>query len=52
MDKLVEYVREELEKLLSGPGISWNKVGIMSAFDRAWIKGMARYAREKGIVLD
>lgn len=51
MDKLLAYVGEELEKILSGPGVSWNKVGVMNAFYKAWVLGLSRYAREKGIDL-
>lgn len=52
MEKLLEYVREEFIKILQGPGVSWNKQGILAAFDKAWVFGLSRYAREKGIVID
>jgi hypothetical protein len=51
MDKLMEYVREEFERLLSTK-TGWGRNEVMAAFDKAWIFGMARYAREKGISLD
>jgi hypothetical protein len=51
MDKLVDYIREELEKQIKLKR-SWARIEIMPLFDKAWILGMARYAREKGINLD
>lgn len=45
------YVREEFEKLI-GQKTGWGKNEVMMLFDKAWIFGMARYAREKGISLD
>lgn len=51
MDKLLEYVGQEFEKLLS-PKTNWGRNEVMSAFYKAWVIGMARYAREKGVNLD
>lgn len=51
MDKLVEYIREEFEKILQQK-TGWGRNEVMTAFDKAWIIGMSRYAREKGISLD
>ncbi len=51
MDKLLVYVREEFEKLLSTK-TGWGRNEVMMLFDKAWVFGMARYAREKGIPLD
>ena len=30
-----EALRRQFEKMLQGPGITWNKQGILNAFDRA-----------------
>ena len=34
-DEFYEILRKIFEEILSGPGVSWNKVGIMAAFDKA-----------------
>lgn len=47
----MELVREEFEKLLKEK-TGWGRNEVMTAFDKAWIFGMAKYAREKGISLD
>lgn len=51
MEKLLEYVGEELEKLIVMKR-SWARIEIMPLFYKAWILGMAKYAREKGLPLD
>jgi hypothetical protein len=51
IDILMEDIRAEFQKLLEGPGISWNKVGMLSAFDRACIKGMVLHANKIGVTL-
>jgi hypothetical protein len=50
MDKLLLYVREEFEKIIKTK-TGWGKNEIMMAFDKAWVFGMARYAREIGVDL-
>lgn len=51
MDELMELVRAEFEKYLQAK-TGWGRNEIMAAFDKAWVLGMAKYARKKGIVLD
>lgn len=51
MDRLMLLVREEFEKLI-GTKTGWGKNEVMMLFDKAWIIGMSRFAREKGISLD
>lgn len=51
MDRLMVLVREEFEKLLKEK-TGWGRIEVMAVFDKAWIFGMAKYAREKGINLD
>lgn len=52
MDRFLEILREELEKMLSIGGSYASKVAMLSTFDRASIKALARYAKEKNIPLD
>ena len=51
MDKLLVYVREELVKILQEK-TGWGRNEVLSAFDKAWAHGLARYAREKGVQLE
>lgn len=51
MDKLLFFVRDEFEKILSQK-TGWGRNEIMAAFDKAWVFGIARYAKEKGISID
>lgn len=50
MDRLMDLVRQEFEKIIMSK-VQWGRREIMFAFDQAWIFGMARYAKEKGIDL-
>lgn len=36
--ELTDILRTELEKILAGPGVTWNMKGILNAFDRATAK--------------
>ena len=51
MDRLFNLVHEEFEKLLQQK-TGWGRNEIMVAFNKAWIIGMSRYAREKGVSLE
>jgi len=51
MHKLLVYVGEEFEKLLSTK-TNWGRNEVMNLFYKAWVTGLARYARERGINLD
>ena len=51
MDRFLELLREELERLLAVGGNYSNKPAMLAAFDRASIKALSRYAKEKNIDL-
>lgn len=51
MDRLLELIREEFEKEISTK-TGWGKNEIMMHFDKACIRAIAKYAREKNIPLD
>jgi hypothetical protein len=51
MDLLLKYVGDELEKLLSEK-TGWSRNEVMNLFYKAWVLGMAKYAREKRVQID
>lgn len=51
MDKFIEFIQEEFEKILKGPGVTWNKDGMLAAMNKALIIAMARYAKLHNVSL-
>ena len=51
MDRFLELLRIEFEKELSIGGNYANKERLLQAFDKASIKALAKYAKEKNIDL-
>lgn len=39
---LMESFRAEFERILQGPGVTWNKQGVLSAFDKAMAKALMK----------
>lgn len=52
MDRFLEILREELEKMLAIGGSYANKNSMMQTFDKASVKAIVRYAKEKEINLE
>lgn len=52
MDRFLELLREELESALSVGGSYANKERMLQTFDKASVKALIRYSREKGINID
>jgi hypothetical protein len=52
MDRFLELLRTEFELELRTGGNYTNKDRMMQAFDKASIKALAKYAKEKNISLD
>lgn len=50
VDELLAFVGEEFEKLLQTK-TSWGRNEVMSLFYKAWVLGLSRYARKKGVDL-
>jgi hypothetical protein len=50
MDELLAFVGEEFEKLLKEK-TNWGRNEVMNMFYKAWILGLSRYARKKGVDL-
>jgi len=51
MDRLIELIREEFEKEV-GVKTGWGKNEVMTCFDKACIRAITKFAREKAISLD
>lgn len=51
MDRFLEILRSELEKVLAVGGNYANKPAMLAAFDRACVAAISKYAKEKGIGL-
>jgi hypothetical protein len=51
MDRFFHILDEEIDKALSGPGITWNKKGFMTVFHKCFAIAVTKYAKEKGIDL-
>lgn len=44
--RILDAVTEEFDKILSGPGVSWNKVGMTVALNKAFSIAYAKILRE------
>ena len=45
--RLVENIRTEFEKALSGSGVSWNKIGILMQLDRSITAALLKELQEQ-----
>jgi hypothetical protein len=45
---LIPSIRAALEQVLHAPGVTWNKQGILNAYDRASVLALSAILRDMG----
>ena len=45
---IMESFRTEFERILQGPGVTWNKQGMLNVFDKAMAKALAKALYAQG----
>lgn len=51
MDRLIELLRQQFEEQLQAK-TGWGRNEVLTCFDKACIRAMVLYAREKGFTMD